>query len=201
MSEASTGAIGSSWKWKSKIGSLEGIPDWLEAALGNTVHVHKMTKSEAPRLCIHTLDGEVHAVPGDYITLDAGGHVGVVTLASQRALEEEEARDAAGDETSEITQFTRAINAIAGERLYQERLWGPTEMQGRHNVTEFLIFIQDYVTEALHIQSRIASPAAENITRHSIRKIASLAIACMEQNGVSGRNMDDLEKKRQEHLA
>lgn len=79
-------------------------------------------------------------------------------------------------------------NAIDGERDYQEERWNPstTPTAGVHSNLEFLVFIQDYVQEAMHKSSRDAG-AELTFTKHSLRKIAALAVAALEQNGVEPR--------------
>lgn len=82
----------------------------------------------------------------------------------------------------------KAIDAVWQERDYQDTLWNAstTPTGGVHSNLEFLVFIQDYVQEAFHKSSREAG-AELDFTRDSLRKIAALAIAAMEQNGVSYR--------------
>jgi hypothetical protein len=75
--------------------------------------------------------------------------------------------------------------AIDGERDYQDRKWGPPEVH-HHSVTEFLVYIRDYVEEALHAETRSVGEPAK--ATHNMRKIGALAVACMEQNGVLYRN-------------
>lgn len=79
--------------------------------------------------------------------------------------------------------------AIDGEREYQSKIWNSTttETGGIHNNTEFLVYIRDYVEEALHAVSRTGEPKAGEFAKNSLRKIAALAVAAMEQNGVSSR--------------
>jgi hypothetical protein len=79
--------------------------------------------------------------------------------------------------------------AIDGERDYQDEKWNgeTTATEGRHTVTEFLVYMRDYVEEALHHASRNADPAAVDFTLHSVRKVTALGVACMEQNGVRYR--------------
>jgi hypothetical protein len=52
---------------------------------------------------------------------------------------------------------------------------------------EFLAFIQDYVNEALHYCARHGEPGATEFSAHSLRKIAAMAVAALEQNGVQHR--------------
>lgn len=79
--------------------------------------------------------------------------------------------------------------AIEGERAYQETRWNPetTESGGIHSNVEFLVYIRDYVEEALHFASRNPDPQAIDFTKHSLRKVAALAVAALEQNGVVPR--------------
>lgn len=79
--------------------------------------------------------------------------------------------------------------AIDGERDYQSKVWNSTttETGGIHNNTEFLVYIKDYVNEALHHISRNPEPAAGIFVQNSLRKIAALSVAALEQNGVRPR--------------
>ena len=78
---------------------------------------------------------------------------------------------------------------IDGERAYQDERWNEntTESRGLHNPYEWLVFIQDYLTEAIHIASREEEPAAKEKTMEWIRKIGAMSVAAMEQNGVKPR--------------
>lgn len=78
--------------------------------------------------------------------------------------------------------------ALDGERDYQDGLWGPTGSQGLHSVTEFLVFMEDYVKEALHYVSRNAEPGASEVALNIVRKVAAMGVACMEQHGAPHRN-------------
>jgi hypothetical protein len=83
--------------------------------------------------------------------------------------------------------------AIDGERAYQEGWKDPTltDSGGLHSNQEFLTYIRSYVNEALEVGCRKPDPFAIEFQRHSLRKIAALAVAAMEQNGVSHRNQAD----------
>ena len=80
-----------------------------------------------------------------------------------------------------------ALKAIIHEREYQNNKWGSTSSQGLHSNLEFLAYIRDYVEEAMHVCSRNADASARDFTQDSLRKIAALAVAAMEQNGVRYR--------------
>lgn len=56
-------------------------------------------------------------------------------------------------------------------------------------MTEFLVFMRSYVEEGLQIESRMAAPKADEKVLHLVRKVAALAVACMEQNGIRLRGI------------
>lgn len=79
--------------------------------------------------------------------------------------------------------------AIDTERAYQKK-WensAVTDSGGLHSNVEFLVYIRDYTEEALHIASRQPDPDARVQNTNALRKIAALAVAAMEQNGVLNR--------------
>lgn len=73
---------------------------------------------------------------------------------------------------------------IDGEREYQKKRWNPdtTITGGIHHVTDYLVYMQDYIHEAMHIVSRAADPSASDQALEIIRKITAMGVACMEQN-------------------
>lgn len=79
--------------------------------------------------------------------------------------------------------------AIDGERKYQLKWENPelTDSGGEHSNVEFLIYIRSYVNEALEAASRKPDPEARVQNTHALRKIAALAVAALEQNGVLPR--------------
>jgi hypothetical protein len=78
---------------------------------------------------------------------------------------------------------------IDRERFYQNKKWNEetTNSRGIHTEYEWLVFIQDYLTEAMHIASRNPEPQARLDTQEIIRKITAMGVCCMEQNGCSPR--------------
>ena len=73
---------------------------------------------------------------------------------------------------------------IDGERDYQESRWNAdsTETAGNHaRPEEWLIYMQDYLTEAIHLASRISEPESTKLVMANIRKITSMGVAAMEQ--------------------
>lgn len=78
----------------------------------------------------------------------------------------------------------QVYDALSGERIYQNEKWG---QERAHTVTEFLVYMRDYVEEALHVVSREPDAVAEEKALHSIRKVAALGVACMEAHGAPER--------------
>jgi len=90
-----------------------------------------------------------------------------------------------------MSRLTRAevFALIDGERAYQDTRWGPqtTSSGGQHSPAEWLVYIQDYLTEAIHFASRIADPESAKFVMSNLRKIAAMSVAAMEQNGAPRR--------------
>ena len=76
---------------------------------------------------------------------------------------------------------------LDGERDYQDLLWGSTFTEGQHSAGEYLVYIQDYLTEAMHQATRAPEPESTQNVLHTIRKITAMGVACMEQNGAPPR--------------
>lgn len=76
---------------------------------------------------------------------------------------------------------------IDGERDYQDSLASTSETGGEHTVTEFLLYMDDYVLQAKRIAATTWGPDAKTKTLNVIRKITALGVACMEQNGAVPR--------------
>jgi hypothetical protein len=75
--------------------------------------------------------------------------------------------------------------AIDGERTYQDARW-PGHI---HNESEYILYLRHYVDEAAKKASTLDMSDLENKMKvlSDIRKIAALAVVCMEQNGVAHR--------------
>jgi hypothetical protein len=75
--------------------------------------------------------------------------------------------------------------AIDGERDYQDARW-PGHI---HNESEYILYLRHYVDEAAKKASTLDLSDVENMMKvlSDIRKIAALAVVCMEQNGVVHR--------------
>lgn len=77
--------------------------------------------------------------------------------------------------------------AIDGERLYQDARWVTDGYPHVHTVTEWLVYIDSYLREAMYVVSRGDEPACTEQALHIVRKIAAMGVACMEQNGAPHR--------------
>jgi len=99
--------------------------------------------------------------------------------------------------TSDVME--EAFAAIRKERDYQTKLWQESASEGSHSTEEFALYIQDYLQEAIHIMSREPTPKASIKGLHIMRKIAGMAVACMEQNGIYQRDIDDIDTAKERH--
>ena len=77
-------------------------------------------------------------------------------------------------------------SAIDGEREYQDDRWNvdTTITGGLHTVTEFVLFMEYYLTEARRHLSTQGEPTASQNGLDFVRKVTALGVACMEQNGI-----------------
>lgn len=66
-------------------------------------------------------------------------------------------------------------------------------------MSEFILYMQDYLREAQEIVCRKASPACDEDALHIVRKVEAMAASCMEQNGIQKRDMDDLKRACELH--
>jgi hypothetical protein len=79
---------------------------------------------------------------------------------------------------------------IRDERHYQVRRWGYRQPDGQfiepqHSVGDFLIYMQDYLTEAVHQASR---NDGNEEALSCLRRVVALGISCFEQHGVPARD-------------
>lgn len=84
-----------------------------------------------------------------------------------------------------MTVRADVYRAIDSERDYQDQKWGGASYDSQKSVGDFLLYIRRYVDMAQETYSTATdvTPTLENI-----RKIAALAVACMEYNGAPRRN-------------
>jgi hypothetical protein len=74
--------------------------------------------------------------------------------------------------------------ALDTEREYQERRWGGEDQNRKHEVASWILYMQEYLTEAIHTASRSGD---ETLALDSIRKVTALGVACMEVHGAPHR--------------
>jgi len=86
--------------------------------------------------------------------------------------------------------------AVASERIYQDSFWNEktTESKGIHNEAEFLIFISDYLREAINIVSRGSEPTVSQEASGKLRCIIAMVVNCAEQNKWEQKHFDGLKK-------
>ena len=92
-------------------------------------------------------------------------------------------------DTQAKTSRSEVYAAIDGERDYQDSRWSAanTSSAGRHSVSEFILFMDDYLREAKTQLSRNAEPGASASALVTLRKIVGMGVACMEQHGAPKR--------------
>ncbi len=78
---------------------------------------------------------------------------------------------------------------IDGERDYQDSRWGNTRSDdrpgnGERSTDEFALYILGYTNDLVDKASHFGDP---NVKLDIVRKIAALAVACMEWNGAPPR--------------
>lgn len=69
---------------------------------------------------------------------------------------------------------------IDGERDYQDNNFGDNP----HSVTEFLTFMQHYLSTAV---TKVSTTKGDTCALDEVRKITALGVVCMEQNGFRNR--------------
>lgn len=86
------------------------------------------------------------------------------------------------------------LSALFSERLYQEMMWNKdtTTSGGNHSDLEFLVFIDDYLREAINIVSRNPEPQASTNASEIIRKISAMILASAEKNDWIGDLLDSV---------
>jgi len=84
-----------------------------------------------------------------------------------------------------MTERSEVYAAIDSERDYQNVRWGPdkTDTGHLHSITEWLVYMRDYIEEALHAESRMATRDADKVALEIIRKVSALGVVAMEQHG------------------
>lgn len=79
----------------------------------------------------------------------------------------------------------KVYEALNGERAYQEDQWPSSTEEPRLTVGEELLLIEEYVRKARAKWAKEGRPEIATLT--GIRKIAGIAVRCMEQHGAPQR--------------
>jgi hypothetical protein len=79
-----------------------------------------------------------------------------------------------------------AYLAIDSERDYQDKVWGTQDESNPLTIGEFVLLLEDYVHEARVVWA--GEPKPETQTLEFIRKVAGIAVNCMEQHGQPHRD-------------
>ena len=95
----------------------------------------------------------------------------------------------------ELNYSEYAINALFSERIYQENLWKKENAVTNCNKSEiaYLVLIQDYITEAIHVVSRNTKDKSAKKGSEIIRKITGLALGSAEKNNCVEKDLNFLE--------
>ena len=77
--------------------------------------------------------------------------------------------------------------AIDSERDYQDSRWNAdtTPSEGRHTASEFILYMEHYLMRAREIAATSAEGNPEVLDW--VRKVTTLGVACLEQNGAPHR--------------
>jgi len=78
------------------------------------------------------------------------------------------------------------FTAIREERQYQDNVWNDqtTTSGGQHSIEEFVLYMDDYMRQIKEQLTRNTKTVADQLALDTMRKIVSLGVCCMEQNGV-----------------
>ena len=76
--------------------------------------------------------------------------------------------------------------AIDTERDYQDNLWGDDGKPNPLTVGEFVLLVEEYAAKARAVWINEAKP--ERKTLDVVRKVAGIAVNCMEQHGAPKRS-------------
>lgn len=92
-----------------------------------------------------------------------------------------------------MTAVTRAAvyAAIDSERAYQEMRIvrdGSTSAHTPHEPEAYIIYMEDYLTEARRVASHTWGPESKAAILEVLRKVVALGVACMEAHGAPQRS-------------
>lgn len=88
-----------------------------------------------------------------------------------------------------LTDRSEVYAAINGERDYQDSLGTATYGEPvEHTVGDFLVYMDDYLKEAMHTASRVWGEKCVPQVMDKLRKVIALGVACAEQHGIPQRS-------------
>lgn len=95
--------------------------------------------------------------------------------------------------------------AIDGERDYQDSVWNAdtTSSGGQHETAAFILYMEEYIARARKLSSSLAEGATDENGEEAldfVRKVTSLGVACMEQNGAPRRRTSTYAEVMEENL-
>ncbi len=84
-----------------------------------------------------------------------------------------------------MTKREDVYKAIDSERDYQQQCWNAatTSTAGQHSVPEWLLYMRQYLDEAIAHVSHHAEPYASEDVLETVRKVTAMGVSCMEQHG------------------
>lgn len=74
--------------------------------------------------------------------------------------------------------------AIDGERAYQDAKWGGRNHDNVESIANFILYIERYLNQA---KAALVDSTHDTAALDVIRKVAALAVVCMEVHGAPGR--------------
>jgi hypothetical protein len=82
-------------------------------------------------------------------------------------------------------------DVLNGEREYQKRRWGERQPDGsfresNHEVGEYLVYMQDYLTAGFHA---LTHKDGSLDALDALRKVVTLGIGCFEEHGIRRRDL------------
>lgn len=79
--------------------------------------------------------------------------------------------------------------ALNTEREYQQSRWNSstTTSGGQHSFSEWIAYMEDYLSEAKHLLARTAKQKSYPEVSNIIRKVTAMGVAAMEQHGAPKR--------------
>jgi hypothetical protein len=81
-------------------------------------------------------------------------------------------------------QITAVFAAIAREREYQDRKWGPVDGPGSRHIAEYLLILRQELAEA---EKGWVKGKGDVEALREILQVAAVAVACLQQHGIVER--------------